>query len=321
MVHLPRRPRALSLSRPELALLAITVLWGASYLVIRVAMDHSGPMFFVGLRFAVAGLAAAAIFHRSLRGMSRADLGAGVAIGAMIFLGYGLQTVGLQTIGSSTSAFLTALFVPMVPFMQWAVFRKRPHAMAFAGAGLAFVGLVLLAGPDAVQVGLGRGEVVTLLSTVPIAAEIILISLFAPRVDLGRVTVVQLLVCSMLAFLAMPATGEAVPSFSWVWLAAGAGLGLSSCLIQVTMNWAQKSVDPTRATIIYTGEPVWAGVIGRIAGERMAPVALVGAGLIVVSVLVSELRPHGRPHKRKPGGAVDLSGPPAEQDRDGLPGK
>src|SRR6185312_10485850 len=179
MVHLPRRPRALSLSRPELALLAITALWGATYLVIHLAMRYSGPMFFVGLRFAVAGLAAAVIFHRSLRGMSRADLGAGAAIGVMIFFGYGLQTVGLQTISSSTSAFLTALFVPIVPFMQWAVFRKRPLTMAFVGAALAFAGLVLLAGPGALQVGLGRGEVVTLLSTVAIAAEIVMISLFA----------------------------------------------------------------------------------------------------------------------------------------------
>ncbi|MBP2414501.1 drug/metabolite transporter (DMT)-like permease [Arthrobacter stackebrandtii] len=307
MVQLPRRPRALSLSRPELALLAITALWGATYLVIHLAMRYSGPMFFVGLRFAVAGLAAAVLFHRSMRGMSRTDLGAGAAIGVMIFFGYGLQTVGLQTISSSTSAFLTALFVPMVPFMQWAVFRKRPHIMAFAGAGLAFAGLVLLAGPGALQVGLGRGEVVTLVSTVAIAGEIILISLFAAKVHLGRVTVVQLLVCSILAFIAMPATGESVPAFSWVWLAAGVGLGLASCLIQLTMNWAQKSVDPTRATIIYTGEPVWAGVIGRIAGDRLPPLALLGAGLIVVSVLVSELKPHGRPPKGNPSTAVDLS--------------
>ncbi|AIY00173.1 hypothetical protein ART_0574 [Arthrobacter sp. PAMC 25486] len=306
MVHTARRPRPLSLSRPELALLAITVLWGGTYLVIHLAMRYSGPMFFVGIRFAVAGLAAALIFHRALRGMTRADLGAGAAIGVMIFFGYGLQTVGLQTISSSTSAFLTALFVPIVPFLQWAVFRKRPHIMAFAGAALAFAGLVLLAGPGALQVGLGTGEVVTLLSTVAIAAEIVLISLFAAKVNLGRVTVVQLLVCSVLAFVAMPATGEVVPTFSWVWLAAGVGLGLASCVIQLTMNWAQKSVDPTRATIIYAGEPVWAGVIGRLAGDRLPALALAGAALIVLSVLVSELKPLGRPPAGNSSTAVDL---------------
>ena len=306
MVPLTRRSRSLSLSKPELALVAITALWGGTYLVVHMAMLHSGPMFFVGLRFAVAGLLAALMFSRSLRRMTRADLGAGAAIGVMIFFGYGLQTVGLQTISSSTSAFLTALFVPIVPFLQWAVFRKRPHLMAFVGAGLAFAGLVLLAGPSALALGLGTGELVTLLSTVAIAAEIVLISLFSAKVHLGRVTVVQLLVCSILAFLTMPVVGESVPAFSWVWLLGGVGLGVASCVIQLTMNWAQKSVDPTRATIIYTGEPVWAGVIGRIAGDRLPGLALVGAVLIVLSVLVSELKPMGRKPAGNPSTAVEL---------------
>jgi drug/metabolite transporter (DMT)-like permease len=68
------------------------------------------------------------------------------------------------------------------------------------------------------------------------------------------------------------------------------GLGIFSAIIQVTMNWAQRSVSPTRATVIYTGEPVWAGVFGRIAGERLPLLALVGAAFIVAGVLVSELK-------------------------------
>ena len=56
------------------------------------------------------------------------------------------------------------------------------------------------------------------------------------------------------------------------------------------MNWAQQSVSPTRATLIYAGEPVWAGVIGRIAGERFPPIAMVGAALIVAAVIVSEMK-------------------------------
>jgi len=56
------------------------------------------------------------------------------------------------------------------------------------------------------------------------------------------------------------------------------------------MNWAQKSVSPTRATIIYSGEPVWAAVIGRIAGERLPAAALMGGLLVVLGILASELR-------------------------------
>ncbi|MNH31185.1 EamA-like transporter family protein [compost metagenome] len=63
-----------------------------------------------------------------------------------------------------------------------------------------------------------------------------------------------------------------------------------SAVIQVAMNWAQKSVSPTRATLIYAGEPVWAGIVGRIAGERLPGVALLGGLLIVIAVVVSELK-------------------------------
>jgi len=274
----------------ELALIAITAVWGSTFLLVHWAMEHSDPWFFVGLRFLVAALVAILIFRRSLRGMTWADIGAGAAIGVMIYGGYGLQTLGLQTIDSSTSAFLTALYVPMVPFAQWLFFRRRPPALAFLGAGLAFAGLMLIAGPDALAFSLGVGETATLISTIPIAAEIILISVFAGRIDLGRITVVQLLVAGVLGLATMPLTGERVPEFSWAWVIAGVGLGVASCLIQLTMNWAQKSVSPTRATIIYAGEPVWAAIIGRIAGERLPGAALVGGLLVVLGILASELR-------------------------------
>ncbi|HCP28508.1 MAG TPA: EamA family transporter, partial [Pseudomonas sp.] len=70
---------------------------------------------------------------------------------------------------------------------------------------------------------------------------------------------------------------------------------LMSAVIQVAMNWAQKSVSPTRATLIYAGEPVWAGLVGRIAGERLPGLALLGGLLIVIAVVISELRVRRRP--------------------------
>lgn len=281
-------------SREEAALIGITLMWGATFLIVHLAVGHSGPLFFVGLRFVVAGLLTIVVFRRALRGITKKELVAGSAVGVTIFLGYGLQTYGLQSISSSTSAFLTALYVPMVPLIQWLVVRRPPRALTWAGIALAFVGLVFLAGPDAWQLGLGRGEIATLLSAAAIAAEILLIGRFASEVVSSRITVVQLLVGGLLSFATMPIAGEGVPAFSWVWLVAGIGLGIASALIQLTMNWAQKSVSPTRATIIYASEPVWAGVIGRIGGDRLAPLAILGAAFIIAGVIVSELKPRRR---------------------------
>ncbi len=278
------------LSRQELALIAVTMVWGGTFLVVHLAMQHSGPLFFVGLRFVTAGLIGLLVFRKAMAGLTRTELVAGIAIGTSIFLGYGLQTFGLQTISSSKSAFLTALYVPLVPLVQWLVMGKPPRLMSWIGIGLAFTGLMLVAGPESGGMELNVGEMATMLSTLAIAAEVLLFGHFAGKVDARRVTTVQLLAAGVMALLAMPVAGESVPDFSWVWLSAAVAMACASILIQLTMNWAQKSLSPTRATVIYASEPVWAGIVGRMAGDRLPGLAILGAALIVGGVLVSELR-------------------------------
>lgn len=290
------------LSKAELVLVFITMLWGGTFLLVHNVMSVSGPMFFVGLRFAAAALFVGLVSLRSLSGLTWTELKAGMLIGVTIMLGYGLQTMGLQTISSSQSAFITALYVPFVPLLQWLVLSRRPGLMASLGICLAFVGLMLLAGPQGGSLHFSEGEIVTLVSAVAIAAEIILISRYAGRVDVRRVTVVQLATASALSFMMVVPTQESLPGFSWLLLLSALGLGAMSAVIQVAMNWAQKSVSPTRATLIYAGEPVWAGIVGRLAGERLPGVALIGGGLIVIAVVVSELRLKRRPGMLSPQG-------------------
>ncbi len=271
-------------------LILITMFWGGTFLAVQYAVTLSDPFFFVGLRFATAALAVGLLSVKSLRGLTRLELKAGVSIGIAIALGYSLQTWGLQTIPSSKSAFITAMYVPLVPLLQWLCLGRMPGLMSWIGVALAFIGLVFLAGPDGNLLAMGQGEIITLIGAVAIAAEIILISAWAGKVDIKRVTVVQLATASLVSFMMMAPAGERVPPFSTGLLVVALGLGIFSAIIQVTMNWAQRSVSPTRATVIYTGEPVWAGIFGRMAGERLPAIALLGGACIVLGVLVSELK-------------------------------
>lgn len=277
------------LSRQELLLVLIAMIWGGTFLAVHHALAYTGPLFFVGARFLVAALLLALLTFRTLGRPTRTELVAGACIGVAIGASNAMQTVGLQTIPSSTSAFITALYVPLVPLLQWAFLRRPPTLMACLGIILAFVGLILVANPEGTSLNFGAGEYWTLVGALAIAVEIILISAFSNRVDVGRVTVIQLLVASVLSFLVMWPAGERVPAFSWTLVVIVVTLGAASALIQFGMNWAQKTVSPTRATVIYSGEPVWAGIIGRIAGERLPMLALFGGVLIVLGVLVSEL--------------------------------
>lgn len=281
---------AFSIKPQEALLILITMFWGGTFLAVQYAVTLSDPFFFVGLRFATAAIAVAIISLKTLPGLTMTELKAGLAIGVSIAMGYSLQTWGLQTIPSSKSAFITAMYVPLVPLLQWLCLRRMPGVMSCIGIVLAFIGLILLAGPDDNLLALGKGEIITLVGAVAIAAEIILISAWAGKVDVKRVTVVQLATASLVAFLAMIPAGESVPPISSGLVIVALGLGIFSAIIQVTMNWAQRSVSPTRATVIYTGEPVWAGIFGRLAGERLPLLALVGAAFIIAGVLVSELK-------------------------------
>ena len=275
--------------RQELALVAITMFWGGTFPIIHYALTICGPFFFVGCRFILAALLLGFCFRKALREAAPHDVFAGCVIGVVAFLGYFLQTYGLQTISSSRSAFLTALYVPLVPIMQWLFLRRPPTFMNWIGVLCAFAGLLLMAGPGNAGGSFGRGEAATLCGAVVFAGEIIAIGFFAGRVQLQCVTFVQLLTAGVLSLLLMIVTGEPAPASRLdLALALAAGLGLATAIIQLTMNWAQRSVSPTRATLIYASEPVWGGFFGRLTGDRLPLPALIGAACIVTGVLVSE---------------------------------
>ncbi|MBX4335334.1 DMT family transporter [Bartonella raoultii] len=290
MVNIQKFKRPLC-SKQEFVLFVATILWGITFLAIHIAVRYSGPLFFVGFRFFVASLICGAIFWRSLKSITVYEVFAGGAIGLGMFLGYALQAAGLQTVMSSQVAFITALYVPMVPILQWIVFKKPPRFACWIGIILAFIGLVLVSGQKLEKFDASKGEILTLLGAVAIAGEVILIGIFASKVDSRRVTIVQLFFCGFFSFLSMPLMGETIPQFSWIWVSIGIGLALMSAIIQLAMNWAQKSISPTRATLIYAGEPVWAGIVGRLAGERLSSSALLGGILILIGIIVAELQP------------------------------
>jgi drug/metabolite transporter (DMT)-like permease len=283
------RPRTiLGIGLPESALIVVTMIWGGTFIVVQNALTVTGPFFFVGMRFGTAALMMALFSYRSLLGLTWGELRAGSLIGIAIAAGYLLQTIGLLTIVSSESAFITALYVPIVPLLQWVVMRRRPQLNSWAGIAIAFAGLVLITMPASGAVELSTGAVLTLLCAAAFVVEIILIGLFAGTVDARRISVIQLAAASLLAFGAMIPAGESFPPFTWMLFASVAGMAFASAVIQYAMNWAQRTVSPTKATVIYAAEPVWAGIFGRLAGEMLTGRAIIGGALIVVAVIVSQ---------------------------------
>jgi drug/metabolite transporter (DMT)-like permease len=255
--------------------------------ITRHAVQTAPPLLFVCVRFATAALIVGLATRPHLSRVTRTEIRAGGYIALAMFGGYGLQAVGMSLgVTSGRAAFISALYVPIVPILQLLLLRRRPKPAIWIGLGVACVGLMLLAGPLGNRAA-GRGEVMVLIGAFAIAAEILLIGIFAPRVDARRLAVVE---CTTLALLCLAAT-LAGPGhrlhFSADWVLSAAGLGLASAGLQVSVNWAQRFIPPARATLIYTLEPVWAGLFGLAAGETMGLTAIAGAALILASLVIS----------------------------------
>ncbi|AIE85130.1 DMT family transporter [Fimbriimonas ginsengisoli] len=277
--------------RADALLTVITMVWGGTFLVAKLALAHIGPFGFLATRFTIGAVVLAAFTHRRLRGLTKLELQAGIATGLAVFAAYGLQTVGLGYTTSSKSAFLTAMYVPLVPILQLALFGRRPSLAAGIGATVSFVGLGLLSLKPGAGFALGLGEWLTLASAVACAIQILLISKHAEQADPIRLGVVQLAFVAALSLMTMPFVGEVLPSFSPSLIAVSVGMGvLGTAFALAGMNWAQRTVPATRAALLYAMEPIWAGLVGAAVGEELTKSALAGSFLIIAGTVIAEVK-------------------------------
>ena len=202
-----------------------------------------------------------------------------------LFAGYALLTVGLRTTSSTAAAFICYLLVVIVPVLSAVLLRRLPTLAVAVGVALATAGLFLLAG-DGLR--LGAGEVLVLGCAVAFAVHILLLDRFAADVDVVRLTAFQLVAVGVAALVPATLGGElrdlsAGSVLACLFLAAA---GVGGLLLQIA---GQRSVGPARTSLLLMLEPVLAAVGGYAIGERIAPLGFVGAALILVGIVVSEL--------------------------------
>jgi drug/metabolite transporter (DMT)-like permease len=290
-----RTARALTAWRWQLALVAVTAVWGATFVVVRDAVARVPPSAFIAVRFlAAAALLAALRPHQALR-RDRRLAAAGVLAGLALFAGYAFQTVGLQYTSASSAGFITGLAVVLTPLLGALLLGQRPGRWPATGALLAAAGLALLT-LDRLEVR--RGDLLVLGCAVAFAAHILLLGRYSPRHASYQLAVVQLATTGVLALAWAAAAGDLRPPRSvQVWFALAITAVLASAGGFLVQTRAQRNVSPTRTAVIFTMEPVFAAVVAFwLAGERLAARGWLGAACILAGMLVAELgRPAGAP--------------------------
>ena len=263
-------------------MLAAAVCFGSTFPVTKEALGDAGPYVIVALRFLVGGLVLLPFAWRRPR--TAAEPRAVGWCSLALFAGYVLLTVGLQETSSTAAAFITYLLVVIVPVLSAVLLRRLPSLPVAAGVVLATVGLFLLAG-DGLR--LGAGELLVLGCAFAFAVHILLLDRFAGDVDVVRLTAFQLVAVGVGALVPAAGRGELVGLSGRSLLAclflAAAGVG--GLLLQIA---GQRTVGATRTSLLLMLEPVLAAVGGYAIGERIAPLGLAGAALILLGIAVSE---------------------------------
>lgn len=276
-------------------LVLVTLLWGSTFLTIHTILDFIDPVMLVLARFTLASLIMFVIIKGRVDKITPYEWKAGFVVGATIWAAYTLQCVGLQDINSSTSAFLTGLYVAFVPLCQWVVFKQKPSTTILIAVIMAFAGMSLFANPFEMSFTGQWGEWVTILSAFICAWEILTISQFAPGCRPLQLSFTQLVFVAAMSAVTLLFYEPVRPTVINAQLIAGiSALAMIVAFVQFGIGWALKYVSALRATLTYSLEPVFAGIIGWIAGEQMGLSELTGAALIISAVMLSAWKPAKR---------------------------
>ncbi len=288
----------------DLLLLLVALIWGMGFVAQRVGMEHLGPYAFNGIRFLLGGLCLLPIVLRRQKVANPGNrqiplLYAGGAAGVVLFAGATLQQVGIQFTTAGKAGFITGLYVVIVPIIGL-FFRQKTSAGTWFGAVLATTGMYLLSVRGLMTVD--PGDLLVLIGAVFWALHVLLLGYLSPRTVPVRLAMVQFFVCGLLSLLVaffietitLSAIRQAaVPIFYGGVISVGAGYTL-----QVVV---QRKAHPAHAAILLSLESAFAALGGWwLLNEYLTLRGMVGCGLMLAGMLISQLWPTAKTTDRNP---------------------
>jgi len=295
----------------DLILLLVALIWGTAFVFQRTAASDIGPFAFNAARCLLASLLLlpSALRARSAgQAISRPPYGWAAATGGVLFVGASLQQIGLRFTTAGNAAFLTSLYVVLVPLLLLGVYLGRnsrvlsslhvtidpselPNWLTGAAVVVAAAGVYLLSGAGADQLGRQPlGDSLELAGAVFWAMHVILVGRVIRKMDLSLLMVSQFLVCGLLN-LAGVVLFEGI-HIQAIQQAAGAILytGVISLGVAFTLQAVgQRHAPPSDAALILSMESVFAAISGYfLLGEQLQPLQAIGCGLIFGGILLAQ---------------------------------
>jgi drug/metabolite transporter (DMT)-like permease len=272
---------------PVVALIAVTAVWGVTFVQVKDAVELYPLFGFLAIRFAIATATLAVPAAGRLRTLGRTGAGAGALLGLLLAGGYVLQTAGLQRTTVSSTGFVTGMYVVLTPLIALVLLRSRISVAAWAGVVVSTGGLALLSG---IHGGSVAGDLLVLAGAAVYSLQIVLMERFAPRYDAVAFTLVEMLAaCAGLCVVALARGDLGVPHGWTVWSALVVTGVFASALAFLVQTWAQRRTSATRTALAFTMEPVFTAVFGiTLADDRLGALGWSGCAAIMAGILLAE---------------------------------
>jgi drug/metabolite transporter (DMT)-like permease len=298
--------------KADLLLIFCTLIWGATFVLVKDALANASVFVFLALRFLLATVVLILMYGSQLRVAGASGFRAGALIGCCMFGGYAFQTAGLALTTPSKAAFITGFFVVFVPLLLALFGSRRAPLWVWFGALSAFIGLYFLAVPRSGLLALNRGDLLVLACAFMFALHVISIGHYSSRYSPGALTLIQVAVTALFTSLCVPLFAlfgiVEQPRVMWTpgLILAVVTTGIFATAVAFSVQvWAQQYTSANHAAIIFALEPVFAGLTSFLFyHERLSARSLVGAALILGGILIAELL--------GPTPAAESSVPPAE---------
>lgn len=274
----------------DLGILTCALLWGVSFAATKEVMKYMGPLWLLAFRFTFSFLLIAGLSPKRLKKLTVRDIKVGGIIGSLLLVAMALQTIGLQYTTTGKSAFITACYVVIVPFITWAADRRSPGFKAFVASGICLLGMGAIT-LDGVNMAIGFGELLTLGCALAFAIQLVVIDRMAQESDALTLTMVETAL-SAVACVVGALIWEPMPQVSSMavvgWMAyLVVGCTLIPYALQIK---SQQLTSPTHASILLIMESVFAMTVGIVfLDEPLTSRLALGCGLIFFSILLTEL--------------------------------
>ena len=278
-----------------LGLILTTMIWGGSFVVMKNSVDVLEPTFLLAVRFTIAALALVLVFYKKLRNLNGESLKRGLILGILLELSYLFQTYGIKYTTASKNAFITTLYVILVPFLHWGISKKRPKAKNLAAAVMAVIGLALLTLEG--ELGINLGDFLTLLCGLCFALHMVYIDQFTENYDPVFLTIVQIAVVGVCNWFLVPVF-DGMDAYNFrALLDKDLIIGLLYLAIFSTMvgfllqNVCQKYLSANTTALLLSMESVFGALFSvMLLNEVLAEKMLIGCILMFLAVVVSELQ-------------------------------